>query len=231
MYALAGLFGTAFAVMPPVIGACVADSVARSDLQSAISLQAAAANVTRVGGPMLAAMLIAVSASYGIAFAAFSATCVFAAVMLGRARLRPYQPDHSKTSVLGRLRDGLRHARERPPALRALQTAAVTSLFGVSQMALIPAFTSKELGGEQGQFAWVVAGTGVGAIAGALLLGYSKRSVTLAGGASAQTGLWCSVDRLCSQQPSDGGRSRASGSGILLFLEHDTAPDLDPDSG
>ena len=188
VYALSGLFGTAFAVTPPVIGACVADSVDRSDLQSAISLQAAAANITRVGGPVLAAALIAASTSYGIAFATFSATCVFAAAMLGRTQLRPYQPDYANASVLGRLRDGLRHAKDRPPALHALRTAAVTSLFGVSQMALIPAFTSKELGGEQGQFAWVVASTGVGAIAGALLLGYSKRSVTLAGGASAQLG-------------------------------------------
>ena len=41
-----------------------------------------------------------------------------------------------------RMLDGLRHARERPPAVRALVTMCVFSIFGAAQMALYPLFAS-----------------------------------------------------------------------------------------
>ena len=141
---------------------------------------------------MVAAALIA-SGYHEVAFAVFAVACGVAVLVVRHARLRPYEPDQHRVSVFGRLLDGLRHARERPPALRALRTVAVTAIFGVAQVALIPAFTSQELGGKPGQFAWVVAGTGLGAIAGALVLGYRRRPMTLAAGARAQIvfGLSC----------------------------------------
>ncbi len=185
VYPLAVLLGVGFALLSPAIGAAVADAVSADDLNSAISLQAAATNLTRVGGPMLAGGLIAAS-FYSAAFAAFAVTCAFAAAVLTQTRLRPYERDPAPASVLGRLRDGLSHARERPPALRALRTVAVTAVFGVAQVAMLPAFTSLVLKGAPGQFALLAAGSGLGAIAGAMALGYSRRPVTLASGARAQ---------------------------------------------
>lgn len=185
VYGLSILLGIGYSLISPALGAGVADTVSVDDLQSAISMQAASTNITRVGGPMVAAALIA-ARNYEIAFGAFALSCVFAAAALQGVRFRPYERDASQVSVLARLRDGLRHAQQRPPAMRALRTVAVTSVFGVAHVALVPSFTSQHLGASDGQFAWVFAGTGVGAIGGALVLGYVRRPVTLIGGAGAQ---------------------------------------------
>ena len=185
LYALATLQGVTFSLVGPAFAAGIADSVTFEDLPSGISLQAAASNITRVVGPIAAAAMIA-AGRHEMAFALFAAACAVAVVVLRGARLRPYKRDVYHVSVLGRLRDGLRHAYERPPALRALRTVAVTATFGVGHVALIPAFTAQQLGGEPGQFAWVVAATGAGAIVGALVQGYSRSPITLASGARAQ---------------------------------------------
>lgn len=185
VYGLAAVLGVGFALISPALTAGVADAVTVDDLQSAISMQAAASNFTRAGGPMLAAALIA-SRNHQVAFAAFALSCGFAIAVLRAARLRPYSPDPIRVTVLGRLRDGFRHARERPPALRALRIVAVTAVFGVGHVALVPSFTAQHLGGESSQFAWVVAGTGIGSVGGALVLGYFRRPITLGGGAAAQ---------------------------------------------
>ncbi|NIR38757.1 MAG: hypothetical protein GWN79_16280, partial [Actinobacteria bacterium] len=76
--------------------------------------------------------------------------------------------------VLGRVAAGYRHARERRPARLAIATVAVMSVFGVAHTALIPSFARDVLDRDPGQFAKIVASTGVGAIVGALTVGYSR---------------------------------------------------------
>jgi hypothetical protein len=65
------------------------------------------------------------------------------------------------------VKSGLLHARERKPALSALATVGVLSIFGVSHIALLPAFAQSVLG-DKDVFAWLVAATGIGAMCGAL---------------------------------------------------------------
>ena len=180
VYGLALMLGATFSLGNPALAAGIANSVDQRDLQSAILMQSAAANLTRVAGPLLAAPIIA-AGLFHIGFFALAAACVFAVTVLARTRLRPFVPDADSVGVAARIVDGLRHARSRPPALRAISTVAVTSIFGVAHVALIPSFASDVLDQDAGVFTWLVAATGVGAVIGAMTVGYSRREATLSG--------------------------------------------------
>ena len=184
VYVLALALGTTFSFIGPSVGALVANAVTPDDLPSAISLQAAAANVTRVAGPLVAAPLIAVEI-YGAAFGAFALSCLFAVWILGRVHVAPHEIVADDLGVFGRIRSGFDHARERRPALLAITSVAVMSMFGVAHVSLIPSFARDVLDRESGDFAWIVAGTGVGAIVGALTTGYSRSTPSLRRGTAA----------------------------------------------
>jgi MFS family permease len=175
------LLGTSFAFSGPASSAVAANSVPAGDLSSAVSLQSAANNLTRVFGPALAAPIIAAS-HYELAFSVFAGAALSAAVLTALMRLSPFEPEDDDLGILGRLRSGLAHARERHPAVPALVTVATLSLFGVSHVALLPVYAEEVLG-SRAYFAWIVATTGVGAMIGALVAGYASGHPTLRGAA------------------------------------------------
>jgi MFS family permease len=172
------LLGTAYTFSTPANHAIVANAVPREDLGSAISLQAALNNLTRVGGPLLAAPLLA-ARHFEASFALYAGASLVAALLLALVRIRPYAPERDAGGILGRVRDGLVHARERRPALPALALVAALSLFGVSHVALLPTF-AREVLGRMELFPWLVATTGLGAVFGALVTGYRIPSLRTA---------------------------------------------------
>lgn len=163
------LMGICFALGGPASAAVAANAVDRETLPSAISLQAAANNVTRVAGPILAAPFLA-TGRFGISFAIFSVLSLTAIFFLVRMKLRPYEPEEDSGGVWARLRKGLEHARERKPAIGALAAAAVLSGFGVAHVALLPSYALRILGDES-LYAWIIVAQGAGAFAGALASG------------------------------------------------------------
>ncbi len=179
--ALALGLGTCFAFAGPASFALAANSVPDADMPSAVSLQSAANNLTRVLGPMVAAPLLATS-HYEVSFGIFVVAAAVAAVLIGRMRVAPYVPEAEDGGILARLATGYRHARERRPALSALAMVAVLSLFGVSHTALLPVFAELELGSVD-HFAWLVVATGAGAMLGALSIGYRETTTTMRGAA------------------------------------------------
>ena len=178
IYALAFTLGTTFSLLGPSAGALVVNSVSSDAVQSAISLQAAAQNLTRVVGPIMAVEVIS-SGRFHLGFTGFAVASALAGLMITRAAIDAHDVAADDSGVLGRIRDGLRHARERRPALLAIITTATASVFGVAHTALIPSFTREILERDAGQFAKIVAATGVGAIIGALTVGYSKVEASL----------------------------------------------------
>jgi MFS family permease len=185
VFALA--LGTCFAFSGPANMAIAANSVPAHDLASAVSIQSALNNLTRVLGPALAAPLL-VSGRFEVAFAIFFLAAFVAGVLTARMKIAPYELEAEEGGIFARLRSGFHHARERRPTLPALITVAVLSLFGVSHVALIPVFAEHQLG-DRDLFAWMVAVTGIGAVAGALVTGQLKAGPTLRG-ASIQCGLY-----------------------------------------
>lgn len=183
IYLLALALGSSFSFIGPSAGALVVNSVTADDVASAISMQAAVQNMTRVAGPILAAGIIA-SERFHLAFGGFAVATTIAAIMMSRVRVAAHDIVPDTLGVFGRMAVGFRHAQERTPAVLVIATVAVTSVFGVAHTALIPSFTSEVLGEDAGRFGVIVAATGVGAIVGALTVGYSKREPSMARGAT-----------------------------------------------
>jgi len=177
LLAIGFALGTCFAFSGPASMAIAANSVPEADLASAVSLQATLNNLTRVAGPALAAPLVA-SKHFEVSFAAFTVAASVAAILTGMMHVAPYEVLGDEGGILARMHGGLRHARERRPALPALLTVAALSLFGVSHTAVLPVFAERALG-DTSWFAWMVAATGLGAALGALLTGYRKRAPSL----------------------------------------------------
>lgn len=106
------------------------------DLLSAVSMSLAGNNFCRIAGPALGAPILAVWGA-GWAFAVYAATSALVAVLLLPIRLSSRLDLHADSGAWRRMKDGLRHARERPPALAALVTMSVFSVFvGFSVMSV-----------------------------------------------------------------------------------------------
>jgi MFS family permease len=193
------LLGTCFAFSGPASFAVAANTVPDADLPSAVSLQSAANNLTRVVGPALAAPVLA-SGRFEIAFCFFFVAALVAAFLTGRMQIASYAPDTDEGGIFARLHVGFAHARERRPALPAIGVVAALSLFGVSHAALLPVYAEVILG-DRAYFAWIVATTGAGATLGAIVTGY-QAAASLRGAAlrlllyAASLGLFASTENL-----------------------------------
>jgi predicted MFS family arabinose efflux permease len=163
---IGSVLGATFAFSGPASAALAANAVRPEDLSSAVSLQSAANNLTRVLGPAVAAPLIA-SRSYAVSFGLFGTAAVAAGLLTAFMRLSPYEREVGGGGIFARVKSGLAHARERKPAISALVTVGMLSIFGVSHIALLPAFAEGVLG-DKDLFAWLVAATGIGAMCGAI---------------------------------------------------------------
>ncbi len=170
---LAFLCGTAFSFAGPASSAVVANIVEPDDLASAISVQSTANNLTRVLGPTLAAPMIA-TGHYAASFIIFSVASLVAAGFVYAIDVPDYEREADVVSVWDRFRTGFTHAAERYPAMQALLTASVLSVFGVAHTALIPSFAEEALGSREA-FPLIFASTGVGATIGALATGIEGR--------------------------------------------------------
>src|SRR5262245_2708519 len=170
LLALTFLLGTAFSFSGPANMAIAANSVPRADLSSAVSLQSALNNLTRVVGPMLAGPLVA-TGRFDVAFGAYAAAASAAGLLVFRMRLSPWERvEEEALGILGRIASGFEHARERHPALPALAMTAMLSVFGASHVTLLSIFAQKRLG-DVTWFPWIVSAVGAGALVGALVTG------------------------------------------------------------
>ncbi len=174
-----GLLGVAFSITAPAAMGVVANAVPPRDIASAVSLQSASGNFSRIVGPLAVAPFL-VRIGVGYAFVFYAAAAVIALALLSRVRLSAYTPD-PRSGAWQTVVEGMRHAAERSPALPAIGLLAVLSFFGVSTAALLPIFVTEELGhADAGQFVYLVAAVGVGAVAGALLVARMAEVPTLA---------------------------------------------------
>lgn len=172
------VFGTLFAFMAPAQQAITANAVPADDLASAISLQAAGNNVLRIAGPAVGAVILDRWGA-GWAFTAYAATNILTILMLVPIVVsrRELVADH--TSGWQQWIAGLRHARERRPAVAVLGTMAVLSVFGIAYVALYPVFTTQVFDHPRRDFFFLVIASGSGAVVGALAIGLRRHGPTL----------------------------------------------------
>jgi MFS family permease len=140
----------------------------REDLGNAIALNATMVNVTRLLGPSLAGLTIA-AVGEAACFALNAAS--FLAVIISLFFIStPHRAKAPHKSVMTGFRDGLNYAFGFEPIRALLILLAMVSLMGMPYTVLLPVFATRVLGGDARTMGFLSAGSGLGALFGALYL-------------------------------------------------------------
>ena len=166
--------GLSSTLASPAFQAFVLDLVGREDLPSAVALNSAQFNLSRIIGPTIGGLLFGV---IGIAGCYFLNSASFLAVIaaLWMMRLPPWQaPDERNAREMWRQTiAGIRYVRRRPRVQALLGIATVVSVCGLPYLIFLPVFARDVLDQEARGLAQLWAATGAGALTSALLMAYS----------------------------------------------------------
>jgi MFS family permease len=147
----------------------------RADLPNAIALNSSMVNAARLVGPSVAGALIAAFGEGGcFLLDAVSYLAVIASLLA--MRVRQVQRPERLQSAWQELRDGFAYASRFSPARSLLLQLAVVSLVGMPYVVLMPVMVTARLGGGAYSLGFLMAASGLGALAGALYLA-SRESV------------------------------------------------------
>ncbi|SCE83778.1 MFS transporter [Micromonospora mirobrigensis] len=170
-------FGVGQALTLPAWAAVIPELVPRDLLRSASALGSISVNVARAVGPAVAGVLIArvgvapVFALNAVAFAVFA----FALVRWRPGNARAVEVPERFTAAL---RAGGRYVRHSPTVRRLLRRALVFVVPASALWALLPVVASRRLGMDSSGYGLLLAALGVGAIAGGLLLPWTRTRIT-----------------------------------------------------
>lgn len=169
--ALAGVLGVVQGLDIPARQALFVDLVDgdREDLANAIALNSSLFNATRLVGPSLGGLLIAVLGE-GPVFAMNAASYIAVLWALAAMRLTPAAPVGLDVGFLERLREGFAYAHGFQPVRVLLMHLAAISLVGMPYVVLLPVFADTVLGGGPGTLGLLMSAAGLGALGGALWL-------------------------------------------------------------
>jgi MFS family permease len=180
---LVALYGVGAAFFTPAFEALVPDIVPKRDLPAANALDQFVRPIAlRLAGPALGGVLVA-GVGTGVAFAVDAAT--FLASAAAAALIRPPAHERSEHAASSRaaVREGLQFVRSRVWLWGTLASAAVAYLafMGPAEV-LLPYLVKNGVGGSASDLGLVFAAGGVGAVAGALVMGqrgHPRRDVTV----------------------------------------------------
>ena len=165
--ALAG--GVANAFDAPARQAFVVDMVERRDLTNAIALNSTMFNAAAVIGPALAGVVYAVFGPvWCFTINGLSYVAVIVALLL--MKLKPVVAKPSLTSTGTQLKEGLRYTASQGLIRTLILNMGVISLFGMSLMTLLPAWSVQVLGGDVRTNGLLLSARGLGALSGALMV-------------------------------------------------------------
>ena len=145
------------------------------DLSNAIALNSSMVNSARLIGPALAGVLVA-ALGEGICFG-LNATSYLAVILaLLAMHLHPSPARATQRKFLRELREGFVYAFGFKPIRCILALLGLVSLMGMPYSVLMPVFAREILGGDARTFGFLIATTGIGALAGTIYLA-SRRSI------------------------------------------------------
>jgi len=147
----------------------------KEDLSNAIALNSSMFNGARLIGPSLAGMIIPL-AGEGVCFLADGISYVAVIAALLAMRVPPPNNGSAGRPVLHEFIEGLRYVTGSTPIACILLLLALVSLVGMPYIVLLPVVSGQLLGGGANTFGFLMAATGLGALAGALHLA-ARRSV------------------------------------------------------
>jgi MFS family permease len=177
---LALLLGVVNAFDMPIRQSFVVEMVGREDVASAVGFNSALFNGTRILGPAVAGLLIAL---VGIAPCFLINAATFVAVVVGLLLMRPgdlfdhprASRPHSVGAVRDQLAEGLRYVRATPAILLAVSVVGVVSVVALNNQVLLPIVARDLLGGGAATYGFLGAASGIGSLAAALALAFGQR--------------------------------------------------------
>jgi MFS family permease len=173
---LALLLGMVQAFELPARHSFVAQLVPRADLANAIALNASLFHASRLVGPAIAGVLVALIGE-GWVFLINAVTFIAVLGSLLAIRLPQAPEEHAPTGK--GLRAGLSYARHHAPVRAALSMVAAVSLLGSSAAVLMPVFAVEVFGVGAGRLGALMGAIGAGALVGAFVLAGRRDQVGL----------------------------------------------------
>jgi len=171
---LAALTGVVNAFDLPARQSFVVDMVARADLVNAIALNSSMFNGARVIGPAAAGIVVA---AIGEGWCFFANGISFIAVIVGLWMMKMERPRMSiEGSPLENILEGFRFVAQTRPMRALMLLLGLVSFAAMPYAVLMPLFADKILHGGATALGMLMGCSGVGALAGALLLA-TRRSV------------------------------------------------------
>lgn len=186
VYALAALGGLILVFDSPGRQTLTFQMVGPSELPNAVALNSGLFNASRVVGPALAGVTIAV-AGVGLCFVVNAVSFLAVLVALKEMRVEELTPvaKNRDTRMLAGIREGLAWSARSPIALTVLVVVTIVSTVGFNFNVLVPLLASQTLDVSAWMFGVLSASFGLGALAGALATATLRSASprTFAGGA------------------------------------------------
>lgn len=173
---LATLAGIAVAVQTPAYQAIVSNLVDSELVGSAVALNSAQFNLSRILGPSLAGAVIAAGGLYLAFWGNAIALIVVAAVFFSLPRRPASALSRAQASLWSNLLDGLRFVRARRAIAALVLLAGLPALLLLNYLVLLPVFARDVLDIGAAGLGLLSASIGVGALAGAIGLAVLRPS-------------------------------------------------------
>jgi MFS family permease len=145
------------------------------DLGNAIGLNSSLWNGSRLVGPSIAGILIAIVGE-GICFLLNGLSFIAVVISLLAMDITPKNRDKENATVWHGMREGFTYAFRFPPIRDILLFIALVNLMGMPYIVLMPVFAKDILQGGAHTLGFLMAASGVGALSGAMYLA-SRESV------------------------------------------------------
>lgn len=161
--------GAAWSFNEPVRQTLVPNLVPKGELMNAVALHSAGFNLTKVIGPALGGLLIALFGAAGNFFVqglAYAGVLVTLYVM----HVPPTPVQARQSSVVANLKEGFAYVWSTPTVLALMVADLVPRIFAVPYQALMPVFQKDVLGVGPEGLGMLMAAPGVGAVLSMLLL-------------------------------------------------------------
>lgn len=150
----------------------------REDLANAIAVNSTVFNGARLIGPAIGGLLLArVGPAYCFLIDGFSYIAVIIALLA--MKIKPNKKTVTKTNPLQQIKEGFVYAFGFPPIRAILLLSALVSLMGMQYTIIVPIFAEEIIKGGAETLGFLMAGSGVGALAGGIYLATRKTVVGL----------------------------------------------------
>ncbi len=171
VYVLALSLGVMNALDNPTRQTLVAELVSTNDLPNAIALNSLSFNTSRLLGPALGGVTIAVIGVAGCFFLnAFSFLGVVVSLLLIRARPDTSGANRGRGAILTQVHEGLRYAFRTPDVLFVVILMGAIGCFGYNFQTILPLIAEYVLNADAASFGLLTSSMALGSVGSALLM-------------------------------------------------------------